>query len=583
MISHIVSIKDNLIFLSTSLSEDAFGRTQYIREIDENGFVATIPEKAADTSDVTFEPWKFTGTKTDENGIVAFAGPSLGGGKTLYEIFENGTQSDMHAAAKAVLFALTAALEQNVALNDVGAEGIMLFAETRTENVAQETDENRTTPSYTRILFLPANLFDRSANNTRENYADYQGFFIRKGLTGTDALLFTRAVIAYRALCGTLPYPERDLSKRQADIFDARFVPSYMQINGLNSDLASAIDCGLQVSAEAKPLPGERRFVSEKDEERRKKILATAKRFSLDVFAQELTNSDDSVPATRTPELSEEEFIARRERFLKKQTATVKRRRFTRRNHSRLIVAGIAIVLAVWAITSFQRENQKLATSKGLTSWETTQELYATIHKSSVPHLQEIAKGKNLKNLKQIVSGFYVTNRSRFAMNQNEDTVSTAEWLFFKNKTKYWQFGLTQLTIDGKSADVFYKYPTRADKPEKLTAEEGVTLKRGATVQHKAEYFLVNSDGDARLSINQVRDTVTLTWKGSRWIVTDVKSKNKQQFVFTKDFSADYQAALDATGGDVSKSVALLREKYDWLPTDEEINAGELVLHKRLR
>ncbi len=562
---HIVSIQDDKLFLSTSLSQDAFGRTQYIREIDEAGFVATLPPEPAKSGDVTFEAWKFSGTHTDANDTVAFTGTVSGRGQTLYEVFENSSQDKMHEAAKAVLLALTAAIEQETPLKTVGAEGIVLFS--------------GADASATRILFLPADLFERSASNARLSYADYQGFYIRKGLSGLEALLFTRAVIAYRTLCGSLPYTEPDTSRRQADIFDARFVPSYMLINGLNPDLATAIDCGLQVSAEAKPLPGERRFVNEKDEDHRKKILAAAKKFSFSAFAQELDISAGS--SSRQLELPEPEFTARREKFLHRQAAIVKRRRFTRRNHTRLIAAGIAVFLAVWGITSFHRENQNLATSKGLTSWETTQELYATIHKSNVPHLQEIAKGKKIKNLRQIIAGFYVTNRSRFAMNQDEGTISTAEWLHLKNKTKYWQFGLTQLTIDGKSADIFYDYPTRADKQKKLEAEDGVELKRGATVQHKAEYYLVNNNGDAQISINRVRDTITLTWKGGRWIVTDIQSKNKQTFIFTKDFTAAYQAALDATGEDVAKSVSLLRESYNWLPTDEEVAKGKDMLTAR--
>ena len=564
MSSHIVSFKDNLIFLSTSLSEDAFGRTQYTREIDETGFIATVPASATDTQEgtgVSFEPWKLSGTQTSPDGMASFWGQlpdcKNGDAQTLLHIFTEGTPEAIAQAATTVCAALSAALAQGVTMEAVGAEGIVL------------ADDKH----VSRVLFLPAALFERCANNTRNGYADFQGYYIRKGLTGSESLLFTRAVIAYRALCGALPYTKADLSERQADIFDARFIPSYLQVNGINADVASTIDCGLQVTAEAKPLPGERRFINEKEAEKRKKIHAKAMAFSVAAFKREAEQGNARTNAPTDTALS-----ARREAFVKKQTATVTRRRFLRRNKNRLTVGAIVAVLAIWATTSFYKENLNLATSKGLTSWETTQALYATIHKSSLPHLQEIAKGKKIKTLKQIVSGFYVTNRSRFAMNQEEGTVSTAEWLFFKNKTKFWQYGLTQLRIDGKTADVFYPYPTRADKPAPLKAEDGVTLKRGATVQHKAEYYLVNNDGDARISVHQVTDTVTLTWKGGRWLVTDISSKSKQRFAFTKDFCAAYQAALDATGEDVAASVTILRHTYDWLPTGAELASGEKAL-----
>ena len=558
MKTQIVSIENDKIILSTSLHSDAFGRTQYTQEIDEAGFVATVPLHTDDCDGVTFDRWKFDGTQTDTDDIAAYVGKSFGAGKTLYEIFESGDAEKIKQAAWATCSALTSALSQKIPMDAVGAEGIVVSLQ---EDCAT-------------VQFMPAQLFDRSALNTRGDYADFQGFFIRKGVVGAESLLFTRAVIAYRALCGTLPFSERDLSKRQADIFDANFTPSYMLVNGLDAHLISAIDCGLQVSAELKPLPGERRFVNEKDVAKRKKIISAAERFSLSTFKAELESS------SRKPEISESDFSARREQFLKKQKTTVRRRRFLRRNHNRIIVGAVAVILGAWAVISFHRGNQQLATTKGLTSWQTTQALYATIHRSNVPHLQEIAKGKKMKNLRQIVSGFYVTNRSRFTMNQDEATVSPAEWLFLKNKTNFWMYGLTQLAIDGTEADENFAYPTRGDHPQPLTEENGVTLRRSQTVSHTAEYYLINND-DARININKTTDTVTLTWKRNRWIVTEIKSKSQPLFVFTKNFKADFQNALNETGNDVFKATDILREKYEWIPAEKSLQSGETLLKSR--
>lgn len=553
----IVSIHADTITLSSSLNADAFSKVNPTRLLDEAGFVATVPQQNLSTTDVTFAEWRFTGTEVSADGIALFTGTSFGAGKTLYDLFAGKDTDASTRAAITVCTALSAAIAQGISLDATGAEGIVLFEEAE----------------QTRVLFLPPIMFERCANNTKDCAADFFGFYVHKGLAGKNALLFMRAVIAYRALCGTLPYTETDISRRQADIFDARFVPMYLMRADIDATLASAIDCGLQVRAEPRVAPGERRYVNEKETERRKKLIAAAEAFSLPDFAAACQHS----PAP------DNALMSQRNAFVAKQTATVRRKRFFRRNYSRIVAALIAAVLGVWAITSFERENRTLATSKGLTSWETTQALYATIHQANVPHLQELAKGKNVKNLRQIISGFYVTNRSRSAMNQDEGTVSPAEWLFLKNKTKFWQYGLTHLRIDGKEADSSFAYPVRADKPQKRTEEEGVTLKNGATKQHTATYYLVNNDGSARISVNTVTDTVTLTWKRGRWLVTNIQSKSKSAVLFTKDFYADYQAALDATGEDIFQTAAILRASYDWIPTDAELRAGKASLEKRMR
>lgn len=551
----IVFVDAQVITLSSSLDAEAFGKVNPTRLLDDCGWLATIPAPA-DAEAVTFGEWRFDGTRSDGDGTALFAGTSPGDGKTLRRLFAEGTDGEAARAATAVCTAISAAIAQGIAMEAVGAEGIVVFV--------QET--------RTQVLFLPAELFARCANNAPERAAADAGKYVHKGLSGRESLLFTRAVIAYRALCGALPYQEPDVSRRQADIFDGRFVPVALMRTDIDATLAQAIDGGLCVSAKPRVVPGERRYVNEKTAERRRAIIAAAERFSPAAFAA----ACEAAPA-QTDALAQQ-----RQAFVRKQTAAVWRRRFFRRNRNTLLVAATAVVLAVWAVTSFERENRGLATSKGLTSWETTQALYATIHQANVPHLQEIAKGKKTKNLRQIVSGFYVTNRSRYAMSQDEATVSPAEWLHLKNKTNFWQYGLTHLRIDGTDADSSFAYPVRADKPQPLAAEADAPRKNGTTVRHTATYYLVNNDGSARISTNKVTDTVTLTWRRGRWLVTDIASKSKGSFVFTKDFYAAYQAALDATDGDIGQTADILRATYEWIPTAEEIRAGKISLEKKL-
>ena len=105
------------------------------------------------------------------------------------------------------------------------------------------------------------------------------------------------------------------------------------------------------------------------------------------------------------------------------------------------------------------------------------QTLLTGIHKADVTIIQEIAKGQEAKSLIQQVSGFYVTNKQRLAMDEKDGTLTPAGWLFFRGTTDFWQYGITNLTIDGIQTSSNFDYPKRKDKKIPLKEENGKTIK----------------------------------------------------------------------------------------------------------
>ena len=58
---NILSIKNDFIYLNSSLSEELFAKTKFSLMLNETGYIVS---KSTDGTFSDFKPWKFTGTKT---------------------------------------------------------------------------------------------------------------------------------------------------------------------------------------------------------------------------------------------------------------------------------------------------------------------------------------------------------------------------------------------------------------------------------------------------------------------------------------------------------------------------------------
>lgn len=554
-----VKIDGEKIWLNSGLEADSFARTNLALSIEETGKIAEFDEK--NDKNVKFSDFKFAQIETDENQKICFTSKlpeneKIKNAKTFLEILnsENLDSDEKKSAAKKLIFALSSAYKNKTGLKISGAEGIVF--------------------SNQKIIFLPPELFEQCASNCRD---DENFKHIYKGLDSKNQILFFRSVVSYKILTGKLPFDENDLTKRQTDIADEKFIPVKLYLPSLDENLANAIDAGLKIKSEQKHNSGRREFSDAKEAKKRKEILKAAENFDAKEFDEELQRETELLRSARND--TKDELEAKRKSFLKKQKAKVASKRFFRRNKNAFLVLLAFAVFASWMVSGFLRENSLLATTKGLSSTQTAALMYTFIHKADVPDLQEVAKGKYTKDLIFKVAGFYVTAKQREEQNAGDKSVTPGEWLFYKHNSSSWMYGITNLKIDGKPFPAESVYPKRKDKPIPIKEENGKILKRGDKETHRSEYYLVHQDTN-RIYAEKISETVTLSWKGKRWSVTSVEGKSEPLSVSAKSFSDEYYALLGG-GMSIKQAAEQMRGKYEWLPDETDMKNDAKTLAEK--
>ncbi len=566
----IIEIKDGKIWLNSGLNQDFFGRTKLSLLIEEKGKTAEFSGKK-----VHFSDFEFAGIE-NKNGYVFFTA-ELSRGKTFLEILsEKNTKSAESSddaentgknfeykkiAVEKLILALTKAYEQNENLNVCGgAEGIIF------------SDE--------KIIFLPPELFEQCAQNSGKNSGNFK--FIYKGLSPKEQILFLRSVAAYKSLTKNFPFDENDLTKRQVDIGDEKFIPINLYLPKTDKKLAAAIDAGLKIKPDRNENDGRRETKTSRGEKKNLANLVLAQNFDFESFCHELEkNQNENEEKSGADDFSAEEKALEKKRgaFMKKLSAKISLKRFFRRNKTAILLAAAFLLFATWMANGFVKENRQLATSKGLDSIQTTAAMYTFIHKADVPNLQEIVKGKETKDLIFKVAGFYVSSKQREEQNAEDQSVSPGKWLFYKQNSSKWMYGITNLKIDGENFTAESKYPRRMEKTESTRKENGKILKRGDKTAHTAEYYLVHQDSN-KIYAEKITEQVELEWNGKRWIVKGGKGKSSPLSVKTKNFSDEYYGLLK-NGSSIKDAAKKLKTQYEWLPDENDIKNDALYLAEK--
>ncbi len=281
-----------------------------------------------------------------------------------------------------------------------------------------------------------------------------------------------------------------------------------------------------------------------------------------------------SANGSRKPAADTNEFTLSRIRFLKSHARRIKINRFFRRNRNTIRAAAFAAVVVLYALNSWYSHLQEKATSLGLTSLETVQLMYSAIHNENDTVISEISRGDAMEEVDTKISAYYVMNRQREATNQDALTVSPAQWLFFTGGTTFWQYGLTNFKIDGQEYSTQMEVPTRKNHSEPVTKENGLLITKGTTRKHTADFYFVYYSGPV-INVNRESDTLTLTYDGEKWLITDIKVNSmNRKTIKLQDFVNDYNTAVSAASGNVRNAVRFLRPKYEWLPDNTELKAG---------
>lgn len=564
---NIVEITENSLALSSGLPQDSFAKTDMDKLLSEKSIILNIKKGA-----VTTDFYSFDGTKADKNGNAIFEGKSFSG-EFLSDILEKPsyTKKDILSIAN-FMNAVDFLIKNQESLGEgrfaTGAKGIII-------NTDEASEESK-------ILIISQKLFEECAQNQKNSYSELHEKYFYKGLDYTQSLCFLRGTVAYRALTGSFPFESADTTKRQEDIFDENFIPLDLWNPKISTSLKKSIESSLKGKITHTVIAGKKNLTDAKAESKKQKLLKEAESFDSELFRAEL----EKYAGDKT---ESESLAEKRLAFSARKNKQLSVRRFLRRNKNRILAAVAVIFFAAWGAESIIKQNGKLLTTRGMTSTEATQAYYSMIHRMDVPGLQEVIKGRKTKDLFAKISAYYVGSKQRLQVHPDNGTVTPARWFFFKKASKNWMFGITKLKIDGVPFAADKKYPVRNDKPLPVTEENGKTLMEGDEVTHTAEYYLVEQ-AEAKIYIQQITDTVTLRYTGKRWRVVQANGKSKVSDVKAKDFSKEFYelagktlesddllqpvaSEAEETSGEskIKKAIEVLREKYDWIPDEEDI------------
>ena len=529
----------------------------------------------------SFSEWKFDGVKTIGNGEDAHVYLCAHFAEDeemlpLSDFFlraEKGGDAERYAAAAASYAAVCAIEEakaENVKIENIGAAGIYV------KNAASFAEKPV-------LLFLPKALFDKAcAAGGGDSYAKMQGFWISKALSNPyDALSFTQAVIAYRALANRLPYCKIDESARYSDAYDKNYTKLEHIINGVDASLAERIDAALELPARRaeearKNAPHAYRTAERKVNEAADLLHdsngQSEKPFPLAAFYGELGISDGTLKEVPRPlALPRAEFEAKVASYYKSKKRNLNVRRTFRRNAGTLSVCFAALTVIAFFALSAVRDARRRPSAVGLTSFEVAEAFYEAIHTQNAELVATVSSGKVSKRYGDIVGGIYVVNKARSAYNPKNGIIAPEAWFASLSEENTEErrdvYGITSFSLDGKKTALAVRVPARSEKRTPISREGNAALGDGAQTAHTAEYYIVRTDGETgNFIVEHNCDTVTLTYKKNKWSITDIEELERAVPVDTAALKSDALAALQKYGGDSVLAADALKEKYPWVP-----------------
>ena len=539
----LLTIENGELRLNTNLDEYTFGKTAHDAVLSQDGVLF---------DGKNFRQWTFEEVKSydaEKNGkaerLVFYCAknPLSEGARTLAELLEEGGEKAL-SATLAACTALTAAAKDGNQIPMVGAGGIMI-------------DGNK-------VLFAPESLYSYAANTlpAQETLLQHQGY-LNETIKGLPALCFERAAIIYRLLTGRLPFTAADSISRNADIFDRKFLPLEYCINGIDSELAYAVNNGLRLNSTAVNVPGKRKKGKTSED------LRPEADFPLEKLEEAFRLSQK-----QAEEGNDKDFEEKVAAYLKSQTSKINTKRTIKRNSTTIAVIVAALVIVAVVIGNTIKTRGSDYTSIGLTSSQTISAYMNGVNEKDTMLLSDFGDGKSINSFSDTVSRIYVMHKQRLTFGDNGFGYP-ANWLFYiTDDAKYERsgvYGVTNLKIDGKPAEHVAKLYKKNEKPEPLTQEGGITLEKGSTSVHKIDYYMIYTEGEeVDYMVDKISATVTLSWKKNRWVITDIEENKKQGLgVDCNKFKADYFFELKKSGGEVIPAVDALRSKYEWLPEKE--------------
>lgn len=284
------------------------------------------------------------------------------------------------------------------------------------------------------ILFAPEDLTRRAVE------AEGDGAWLKGAerwthpdLAGEDADVFAAAAMLYRVLCGEPPYPSDDVERLHQDMREGVYTPPALMAPGLDAGIAALITSALSP------------------------VSASVKRPSLEEFSGKLGPLRSGGPERFFRRLGEEErakILAGRKQFDRKKAASVKTRRFIRRNTA--VIGGALIVLTVLALVtgSIVRGRKDLPTTRGMSPREVMAAYYGSFETLDHSLMEACVTDKAGKGDINTVTNIFVISKVREAYEMKRPVMAAREWLAAgAAPTDLTVTGVTDLRIEGEDED----------------------------------------------------------------------------------------------------------------------------------
>ena len=561
---NVVSITDGEIRLCSGLDEYKFGKTNFNSIVTEEGIIATCDSKDGEPLHFSFEKWTFAEIKSFEvegfdERIVFYCNknPLTKNAQTLLDLYAKcGTsqatttdKDNMYLASLAYCTILTQAANGEVELPLNGSGGVLV--------------DGIDSAKKLKLLFLPQNIFKYSiAGLSAVEQADLHNCWINPSLHDLPAICFTRSCVAYKMLTGRYPYPSADNLTRNADLLDRNFLPLELSINGINKELAAAVNNGLKLNSNSVNIPGK------KAKGKRSEDLVPQKDFPLELLANAKENLSTN--------LSDEAFEEKVNSYKKLQNSKVKTKRTLRRNTTAFLAGLIALVVVIIYARSSYISYLNDYTTKGLTSVQTIQTFFKGINTLDIPLMQTFVNGKSANRYLDSVSNVYVISKQRQSNGDDNGFQKPARFFVMLTNSSMLSmiglYGVTNVKIDGKQYDEYIDLKLNKEHPEIITQEQGVTINKGDKSVHSVEYYTLHSEGTNNdIYVTKNKDTFTLTFKKNKWIITDIETSQTDISLDSDLFKSEYFNLIIQNDGDAVKTINQMSFKYDFLPTEKEM------------
>ena len=570
---NVVSITDGELRLCSGLGEYAFGKTQFNTIVTQAGILAKCDSQPDQPLHFSFENWSFEDIKSfevpDNKERVVFycaKNPLSEKAFSLQQLFEvcgkeGATKEDkdkMFFASLAVCTILTQAAKEEIDIPLNGGGGI----------VVDQLD------GKIKLLFLPHNLFKYSlAALSPVDQADLHHCWVNPSLQGLPAICFARASFAYKMLTGRFAYSAADSLTRNADILDKKFLPLELSINGINPELAAAVNKGLKLNSNSVIIPGK------KPKGKKSEDLVPDQDFPLDLLARAKEDISSKI--------SDSDFEEKVKNYQKLQASRVSTKRTIRRNTSAIIASVIAFFVILFSIRSAYNNFLDDYTTKGLTSTQTIQTFFKGLNNLDIPLLQTFTKGMSARKYVDSISNMYVISKQRQSSGGDLGFLKPAKYFLIATDasklSKAGLYGVTNIKIDGKSADEYIELQKNREKPASLKEENGVSIQKGDRSLHTVEYYTLHTEGvDSDIYVTKNKATFTLTFNKGRWIITAIENSEQELQLDSNIFKGEFFNRVIANQGDVLKSIKELSLTYDFLPSDKEMAVEKKALDEYL-